>query len=157
MRNGHWRGLTPFRHIYNKQGFHSYISEAEDIGITVFFSKRWHYPLFSHGFLGWLCCGRTKKYLNFQMNSDPFESIISGAMFSAQLVIRVDAAEGKTLDGHVWGPTFDLFYHVTSYAVMLMLVWFAVLGLCWVTTGCLLLLSYCPCVNKTKEEAVEFR
>jgi len=74
MRNGHWKDLTPFKDIYNKQGFLNSLSEEKDIGITVFFGKRWYYPLISHGFLGWAdCCGITKKYLNFQMNSDPIE------------------------------------------------------------------------------------
>ena len=76
-------------------------------------------------------------------------------MFSSQIVIRIDAQD-KTLNLKDYGAYLRLFYSVTSYAVLLMLLWFFVLALITLITGCLLLFSFCPCIKEKAEFRSEY-
>jgi len=62
-KDGHYKDTVPFKEIFNeKEECDKYMTEEKDTGITVFFAKRYYWPLFSPGFFGFLpFC---KKYLN---------------------------------------------------------------------------------------------
>jgi hypothetical protein len=143
MRNSHWKDTQSIRKIYNEKGHLQYIDEGTDIGITVFFAKRNFYPLLSWGFFGsCIRCPCCKKVFDLRGEVDPVEAISTGMMFTAQTVIRI---EGDNIDLCDYGWKMTILYTLSTYGILLLLIWFCVLGLFLVLTAVLMVATVCCC------------
>jgi hypothetical protein len=150
MRHSHWKDTTSIRKIYNEKGHLRYIDENTDIGITVFFAKRSFYPLVSWGFWGkFIKCPCFKKIFDFRAEVDPVEAISTGMMFTAQTVIRI---EGDNINLCEYGKKMEMLYEASSYGILLLLIWFCVLGVFLMLSAILIVSTVC-CCTKDKYEA----
>lgn len=133
------------------------MNEEDDIGIVTFFSSRHYWTFFSAGFFG--CCKCCKdKFSGMTAEINPIDQIMTGAMFCAQIAIRIDVGELNRPDCPECkqGVKLTMLYYAVSFGCVLILVW-AMLSFILLLLTALMTCTVLTCLRENREMTAEIK